>query len=283
MTQSFKNMTQLDPDTIMVVDSLNLSFRYLHEKAKDFADSYIRTVESLKKSYKASKVIIACDAGSSSYRKSILPEYKYSRKLKYENQTPEEAEEFKAFFEEFNKIIRMYREFDEYPVLRFEKCEADDIGAYITKKCPDKKIWLMSTDKDWDLLINDNVSRFSYVTRKEVTADSWHEHYEYDIEDHISIKCLMGDKGDDVPGVVGIGPKKAHALVKEFGTTYDIIASLPIKSKYKHIQALNEFGAASLLRNYRLMDLLSYCDEALGKDNCNEIDKVLNKYVYNAN
>ena len=275
-------MTQLDPDIIMIVDSLNLSFRYLHEKKKDFLDSYLRTVESLRKSYRAGKVIIACDSGNSSYRKAILPEYKASRKLKYENQTPQEAEDFQQFFEEFNRIIDVYKECDDYPVLRFPGVEADDIGAYIVKKCPDKKIWLMSTDRDWDLLVGENVSRFSYVTRKEITLDNWYEHYEYDPEDHISIKCLMGDGGDDVPGVNGIGPKKAYALVKEYGTTYDIIVSLPIKSKYKHIQALNEFGANNLLRNYKLMDLLTYCDEALGPDNCKEINKVLENYVYNA-
>ena len=173
-----------------------------------------------------------------------------------------------------------YLEVGNYPILKFDKCEADDIAAYIVRKCSKThKIWLMSSDKDWDLLVGTNVSRFSYVTRKEITIDNWAEHYEYEPDDHISIKCLTGDSGDSIPGVPGIGPKKAHALVKEYGSTYDIIASMPIKSKYKHIANLNEFGADALLLNYKLMDLVTHCDEALGTDNCTAIDKVLESYL----
>lgn len=99
------------------------------------------------------------------------------------------------------------------------------------------------------------------------------------MEAHISIKCLTGDAGDNIPGVNGIGPKKAKDLVDSYGTTYDIIASMPITSKYKHIANLNAFGGDNLMRNYRLMDLLTYCDEALGIDNCEAIDAKLKEYL----
>lgn len=280
MSHSFANMTSMDASTLMVVDALNLAFRYKHSKETNFVDSYLRTVDSLARSYKASKVVIACDSGSSAYRKAIYPGYKQDRKDKYELQTEQEREEFESFFAEFNRVMEVYADGDDYPLFRFPKCEADDIGAYIVNKySKTRKIWLMSSDKDWDLLIGPNVSRFSYVTRKEVTADNWHEHYEYEIDDHISIKCLMGDTGDSVPGVKGIGPKKAHALVKEYGSTYDIIASLPINSRYKYIQSLNEFGGENLLRNYKLMDLVTHCEEALGPENCKTIDDKLKEYL----
>lgn len=279
MSVTFDDMTADEPDTLMIVDALNLAFRYKHAGNYNFKDDYIKTVNSLKTSYKASKVIIACDMGSSSYRLAIHPEYKLTRKQKAESQTQEEKAAFTKFFEEFSRTMESM----PFTLLRFDRCEADDIAAYIVNKRRRKNnIWLISTDKDWDLMICDSVSRFSYITRKEVRADNWHEHYEYEIEDHISVKCLMGESGessDNIPGVIGIGPKKAHALVKEYGSTYDIIASLPIQSKYKHIANLNEFGANNLLRNYKLMDLLTHCDEALGKENCKAIDKVLEEYV----
>jgi 5'-3' exonuclease len=278
--KNFKEITQLEPNTIMIVDSMNLAFRWKHSGAKDFKDDFIRTVESLRKSYKAGKVIIAGDEGSSSYRKEIFPDYKKARKEKYALQTEQERLDFEAFFNEFNSTINIYKEVGDYPILRFSKCEADDVAAYIVRKWKKTHtIWLMSSDKDWDLLIDDNVSRFSYVTRKEITKDNWHEHYEYNLDDHISIKCLTGDSGDSIPGVMGIGPKKAQALVAQFGSTYDIISNLPISSKYKHIASLNEFGAENLIRNYKLMDLVTHCDEALGVENCKEIDKVLGEYL----
>lgn len=274
---------QEQENTLMIVDALNLGFRWKHSGAVDFKDDYIKTVDSLKKSYKAKYVVIACDKGSSSYRKMLLPEYKQNRKDKFETQTDEEQLQFELFFQEFTKTIEAIEEQGKYIVFRFDKVEADDIAAYIVKHRKKysqiTNIVLVSSDKDWDLLIRPDVMRFSYVTRKEVTYNNWHDHYEWTPEEYISIKCLQGDSGDNVPGVPGIGPKKAFALIKEYGSTYDIIANIPIQSKYKYIQALNEFGANSLIRNYQLMDIVEFCDEAIGQDNCAHINTVLGGYL----
>jgi 5'-3' exonuclease len=280
MATSFKAMTAEEPNTILIVDSLNLAFRWKHKKATEFVNEYIRTIESLKKSYKASKVIITCDEGSSSYRKNIFPEYKANREALRANQTAEEAAYFEAFFQEFNRVIDTYKEVGDYPVFKFYKVEADDISAYIVGKRRKKnKIWLASSDKDWDLLVCDTVSRFSYVTRKEVTLDNWNEHYDYSPDDHISIKCLMGDGGDNIPGVDGIGPKTAVKLIQQYGDAYEIAASLPIASKYKYVANLNTFGVDRIIRNYNLMDLVTHCADAIGADNCAIIDKQLEEYL----
>ena len=89
MAKDFDRIREMSDSTLMIVDGLNLAFRYLHAKSTQFVDDYIRVVDSLKKSYKAGKVIIVCDKGSSSYRKSIYPDYKANRKEKFENQTEE--------------------------------------------------------------------------------------------------------------------------------------------------------------------------------------------------
>ena len=147
------------------------------------------------------------------------------------------------------------------------------------KKFALDQVWLISSDKDWDLLVAPGVSRFSYVTRKEVTHDNWLEHYECTQDEYISIKCLMGDSGDNVLGVNGVGPKRALQLVQEYGSAYDIIAAMPIISKYKYIAALNEFGSKGLMLNYQLMDLITHCEEAIGEENCKTIDKMLEDYL----
>jgi 5'-3' exonuclease len=282
MATSFKTMAELDPEIVLVVDSLNLAFRWKHKGQFDFLEDYIRTIESLRKSYKAGKVIIACDSGASSYRKSIFPGYKQGRKEKQLLATPEEQAEFELFFQGYLDVIESYKESTHYPVFKFDKTEADDIGAYIVKfrsKYKVKKIVLASSDKDWDLLVNDDVMRFSYVTRKETRIDNWNEHYDYAVDEHISIKCLTGDSGDSIPGVPDVGEKRAIGLVKTYGTAYDIAANLPIASKYKYMANLNTFGADNLLLNYRLMDLMEFCDEALGPINCEVMDEILRKYL----
>lgn len=280
MSKTFTQVAEAE-NTLMVVDALNLAFRYKHSGATDFYEDYLRTVDSLRKSYKASKVIIACDQGSSQYRKAIYPEYKQNRKDKFAEQTEAEKAAFELFFEDFTKTLDYIRDNTDYPVLRFQGVEADDIAAYIVNQksnLPFDNIWLISSDKDWDLLVQDGVNRFSYVTRKEVTVDNWNTHYDFSPEDYISIKCLTGDTGDNVFGVPGIGPKRAQSLVNEFGTTWDIIASIPLSGKYKYIQELNKCKD-QLILNYQLMDLVTHCEEALGDENCKQINEILELYL----
>ncbi len=127
---------------------------------------------------------------------------------------------------------------------------------------------MISSDRDWDLLIDDNVNRFSYVTRKEVTKENWNDHYDVSIDNYISYKCLTGDAGDNVPGVKGVGPKRAIGLIQAYGSAFDIADQLPIVSRYKYIDSLNKFGSENLLRNYELMDLVTYCADAIGEEKC---------------
>jgi 5'-3' exonuclease len=67
-------------------------------------------------------------------------------------------------------------------------------------------------------------------------------------------------------------------LINEYGSTYDIIASIPLSGKYKYIEALNQCRE-QLMLNYQLMDLVTYCEEAIGADNCKQIDETLELYI----
>lgn len=270
MSKSFTTMNEPDQKVVLIVDSLNLAFRWKHQGALFFKDEYLRTVESLKKSYKASEVIILSDWGSSSYRKAIYPEYKQNRKEKQEQQTPEEAAYFEKFFEEYLKIVEYYKTESKYPTFRFQGVEADDLAAHIVQnldKYGFEHAWLVSSDKDWDLLVSDKASRFSYVTRKETTVDNWSEHYDVSQEEYISVKCLMGDSGDNVPGIPKVGPSTAKKLIDQYGTALDVANNIPLPGKYVYIKNANEFGSEAIVRNYQLMDLLTFCDDAIGADN----------------
>ena len=263
---------------LLIVDSLNIAFRWKHQGVTDFKYDYVRTVESLAKSYNAGNIIITADGGSS-YRKEIFPEYKANRKEKYAEQTPQEEKEFAMFMAEFSNTLTLLKE--KYPVFQFKGVEADDIAAYISMNL-DKygldECWMVSSDKDWDLLINDRVSRFSTVTRKETTIHNWDEHYDFEIPDYITFKCLTGDKGDNVPGIPGIGPKRAVQLMEQYGDVFDIYDACPIDGKYKYIQNLNE-NAEQLLMNVELMDLVTYSEQAIGEQNIEVINSTLKRHL----
>lgn len=274
--------TLLDKNNnVLIVDALNLAFRWKHQGKTDFENEYVKTVQSLAQSYKCSNIIITADQGNSHYRKAICADYKENRKERYENQTEAEKEEMDKFFQEYERTLQSLSE--KFLVLRYKGVEADDLAAFIVKyreALSIEDIWMISSDRDWDLLVNDNVSRFSTVTRKETTVNNWDEFFEFPQEKYISYKVLMGDKGDNISGVPGIGPKRATDLINTYGSAFDIYDILPISGKYKYIQSLNE-NAELLLTNYMLMDLLSYCEEAISfpKHSKEEIENRIKEFL----
>ena len=279
MAFNFTDKLINDGNCTLIVDALNLAFRWKHQGRTDFRYDYQNTVKSLAKSYDCKRIIITADWGSSTYRKTIAPDYKQNRKDKFAEQSEEERIAFEEFFEEFEASLEVVG--DNFEVLRYKGVEADDIAAHLVKqkeKYELGNIWLVSSDRDWDLLIQEGVSRFSYVTRKEVTLENWGNHYECSPEEYISLKCLTGDKGDNVPGIPGIGPKRAVQLIQEYGNAFNIYEATPIPSKYKFIQSLNE-NADQILQNYELMDLMTFCDDAIGADNLSDIERRMTSVI----
>lgn len=261
MSKAFSAVQSGDQKGVLLVDALNLSFRYKHKRQRNFAADYLRTIESIANSYGCGTIILCADKGSSSYRKEIYPEYKQNRKDKFKDQTEEEKQEFLEFLEDYEHALELAS--SSYPLLRFQGVEADDIISIIAQALRNKKVWIVSSDKDLDQLVTPTVSRFSYITRKEITAENFEDTYGCTPQEYISIKVLQGDAGDNVKGIEGIGPKRAASLIREYGSAMDIYDALPLSGKYKYIQALNESGDL-ILTNYQVMDL-SFSREAVGE------------------
>lgn len=252
-----------DRQNLMIVDGLNLSMRYKHKGAKEFAADYLRTINSLAKSYEAKEVVILSDRSGSVYRRQVDPRYKANRTEKYKNQTEEEKQDFQDFLEAYNKALDLCRR--THKVVVYKGVEADDVAAYLVGKLEADygMIWLISTDGDWDQLISRKVNRFAYTSRKEVNLDNFYEMTGCDSPEQLTqVKAIMGDRGDNIIGVDGVGIKRAYGLVREHGSVFDIVQSLPWAGKQLYIQNLNKTGD-KLLTNLELVDLPTYCAEAI--------------------
>ena len=264
MAINFSNLgNQVQNGNLLIVDGLNVAFRWKHSKQLEYKHDYVRTVESLAKSYDCGNIVVLADGGST-YRKRLSPDYKANRSDKYAEQTAQEKAEFAQFMGEFKNAFTQLKK-RGHLTIRQDGLEADDLAAWIVGKKAEfgiGQIWMVSSDRDWDLLIQDGVSRFSTVTRKEITIDNWEDHYDVEPSMYLTQKCLAGDTGDNVPGIAGIGPKRAVSLIEQYGDLFDIYNACPISSKYKFIQSLNE-NADRLLLNAELMDLVSYSEQAL--------------------
>lgn len=251
-------------NNLLIVDLLNVCFRYQRRNNYDFAADLMRTLTSLGKSYSAPTILLVSDWKNSKYRKGIYEGYKEGRKAKYETQSEEEKQQMSMFFEAYDKMLEVVE--TRFPLIRLLHVEADDVAAYVVQNFSKEfdHTWLISSDSDWDLLLDLDVSRFSLVTRKEYTLDNFYEEHKCDDpSQYLCQKVLAGDPKDSVPGIKDIGPGRAYKLIREYGSAVDLLGHLPLEGKLKTIQNLNEQGEEVIIRNCYLLDLLSYCEDAI--------------------
>ena len=263
-TKSWNDLADLQqPDyssynNLLIVDANNLSYRWLQRpNYNSFGSDFIRTIQSLSKSYEAARTIVCFDFGKSYYRMDMHEEYKGTRK---NPQDEEEAKKYEDFFAVLNSLPD---ELDE-EVLKFRGVEADDILAFITQNVSDRydHTWIISSDRDLYQLIDHNVSIFNIFGRKEVTEESLMEDYGTTPYEYMLSRIIEGDKSDNILGIEGIGPKRAQGLAKDHKEFNKLLESLPIKGRSKYIQNLNA-GRDVLLRNEKLINLKKYCEEAI--------------------
>jgi len=252
-------------NNLIIVDGINLAMRFKHIGHNIFGAEYLATINSLAASYGAKDVLHLSDFGKSTYRKELLPTYKGDREAKRETQTEEESQSWADFFDGYIRAVELVEE-TGHCIIKLKGVEADDLAAYFAQHLYDRydTIWLISTDQDWDQLLNDKVKRWAYTSQKEFTIDNFYDEHGCDSPEQYShVKAIQGDRGDSVPGIDGIGVKRAYNLVREYGSVHDLVGALPIPGKQLFVQNLNSSGEEVLLRNLELMDLISYSDDAI--------------------
>ena len=87
------------------------------------------------------------------------------------------------------------------------------------------QVVLVSSDKDLRQLITDNVRMFNCRKREFFDADDLQKVWNIRPDQVIDFQSLVGDSVDNVPGVPLIGPKKATALLEQFGDLDAVLAN----------------------------------------------------------
>ena len=279
MTKSWNDLADLqEPDystynNLLIIDANNLSYRWLQRpNYASFGADFIRTIQSLAKSYEAARTIVCFDFGKSYYRMNMHEEYKGTRKK------PQEEEEIKKYEDFFAVLNSLPEELDE-EVLKFRGVEADDVLAWITQNVSDRydHTWVVSSDRDLYQLVDENISIFNIFGRKEVTLQTMQEDFEVTPSEYMLSRIIEGDKSDNILGIEGIGPKRAQALAREYKTLDNLLEALPIKGRSKYIQNLNA-GPDKLIHNEKLINLKKYCLEAItaGKQGEEPVEQLKN-------
>jgi 5'-3' exonuclease len=241
---------------LLIIDGNNLGYRYLKRKNfSSFEDDYVRTVESLAKSYKCKDIVVTYDFGKSEYRKSIFPEYKGNRTI-----APEDKDHYEQFFKELNKTS------DNLPFQKFKffGVEADDIISYIVQKVKHKypAVWIVSSDRDIYQLLDHNVHIFNLFSRKEINLDYLLKEKSITPDEYRLSRIIQGDAGDNIDGIEGIGEKRGQDLAKTYKTLPNLLSKLPLPGKSQYIRNLNA-GKDMLLLNEKLINLTTHTREII--------------------
>lgn len=134
--------------------------------------------------------------------------------------------------------------------------EADDLIGTYTERAEKLgiKVYILSGDKDDFQLISSStvvvmpVSKAGKATSEIYDTDAFFERYGLLPGEFVTVKALMGDPSDNIPGVRGVGEKTALDLVRKYKTLDDI---------YEHISDLPA-GLAAKLSADRETAYLSY-------------------------
>ncbi|MDE7100974.1 MAG: DNA polymerase I [Anaeroplasmataceae bacterium] len=209
-------------------------------------------------------ILVAFDAGKKTIRHEWMGEYKAGR--------PPMPDEFRmqiAYIKQYLDIMRIKQY--EQPLY-----EADDIIGTMARKAEEAgyHVDVYSSDKDLLQLISPNTT--VYLTRKGMTdleaftPEHFYERYQIRYDQFVDLKAMMGDKSDNLPGITGIGEKKAVKYLQTYDTLDNIIdhrmeikGSDGLKIQEGYQQALLCRKMATILRDF---DIAVTLEDTLRKE-----------------
>jgi 5'-3' exonuclease len=260
-------------DNVLIIDGLNMFLRnfavlnYVNQDGVHVGGlgGFLRSLGSLIHNNKPTSVYVIFDGiGSSQNRKNLLPEYKSGRNLaRLTNHSVfedlEEEQDSKV-----NQIARLIHYLKCLPVhlISLDKVEADDIIAHLSRYLADEydsKCIIVSADKDFLQLVDDNITVYSPMIKEFYTPRAIVEKFGLPAKNFILYKTLMGDNSDKIPGLKGLGPKKLFKFFPELAENEMSLEDLHniCEDKYKEnvIYSRVIFDYETLQKHYKIMDL----------------------------
>jgi len=211
---------------LILVDGSSYLFRAYHVpylQALSTADGQptgaitgvLNMLRSLKKDYPDGNIIAIFDAKGKTFRNDMYPEYKANR--------PPMPDDLRTQIAPLHEIITAMG----LPLLVIPGVEADDVIGTLAKQADELGIeTVISTgDKDMAQLVTPHVRLINTMTDVEMDVAGVSEKFGVRPDQIIDYLALMGDKVDNIPGVVKCGPKTAVKWLAEHGTLDEVIAN----------------------------------------------------------
>ncbi len=178
------------------------------------------------------------DASRITFRQDIYSNYKANR-----SETPADLISQGALIRAGMAAVGM-------PVLCMPGVEADDVIATLAREncTAHDATRVITSDKDLMQLVSDCVYLYDGMKGREIREPQVLEKFGVTPDRVVDVQSLMGDSSDNVPGVPGIGPKKAAELINQFGS---------LDALYENLDQVKNERIRGLLQDNREMAYIS--------------------------
>ena len=192
-----------------------------------FAIQIIHIIQNIKPKY----IVVAFDASKKTFRNELYSEYKATRKSM--------PDELRSQIEPLKRMLKLMN----VQTAEKEGLEGDDIIGILSNKFLNTETIIVTGDRDSFQLVDNDTS--VYFTKKGtsdvkiITVSELKKEYGVTPTEFIDLKALQGDASDNIPGVAGVGPKTALALIQQYGSLekiYDNIENISGKLKERLIE-----------------------------------------------
>lgn len=195
------------------------------------------------------------DSEAPRMRQELDPEYK-SNRPDWEELPPEETL--------FGQLPMVYEALSEMGIAHTEVTdgETDDaMAAYARQIPPEQTLIIASMDSDFFQLIGETVTVLRYRGKESLLCDESYVQSRFGVtpDRYADAKALVGDSSDNIPGVPGIGPKTAAALLNRFGSLEELLVRAAEIERPSLRRAVEE-NADRILLNARLIRLTGEMD-----------------------
>ncbi|ACI18524.1 DNA polymerase I [Dictyoglomus thermophilum] len=214
---------------ILIIDGSSLIYRVyyalppLKTKNGELTNAlygFIRILLKAVEDFNPDLVGVAFDRPEPTFRHVIYKEYKAKR--------PPMKDDLKAQIPWIREFLRL----NDIPLLEEPGYEADDIIATIVNKYKDDLKYILSGDLDLLQLVSDKtflihpqkgITEFTIYDPKAVKDRFGVEPYKIPL-----YKVLVGDESDNIPGVNGIGPKKASKILEKISSVDEFKSKIKV-------------------------------------------------------
>lgn len=171
----------------------------------------------LEKEYPSENGAFVFDKGRPHFRMELAPDYKANR--------PPMPEELQIQLPVIRELIQDFG----WTIVEHDGYEADDLIGSIASAFPAHRVVIFSGDKDLSQVIDDRVEMLVPDPAGSLTKRGVEEvvkKFGVPPSGIVDYLALIGDASDNIPGVEGVGPKTAAALLQQFGSGEEIFRRL---------------------------------------------------------